>query len=335
MAPSPQLADSFQSLRPLIVNDRVSQAFDRHERAARRWKRMHSTLGRLALVCISLVMLFFDFEFTLGHIFPVPQILSRCVAAIAALGIFAQLALVFFRIKERWILERFAAERLRCLKFQAFAFIPLVPDPAALESAVAVFVDKQIALLHQELMAGRRAIDNFSPSDVAIPSESERQRGNTPSVAEAFTLYKSIRLDVQEQHFSGQAHLSDERGRYPALFSEMAFVVGATLAIIHVIAAALNPTLLSDNGRLEIWLSFFTMGSFIVSAVLAVYQRGSADAAHAERYKHYAREIHGLRMRIVPTSADSFSQTVKEMELLELRELFDFCRDSMRSSYIF
>jgi hypothetical protein len=335
MSPSPQLADSFQALGPLVVNPRVSEAFDRHEHAARRWKRVHSTLGRLALVCISLVMLFFDFEFTLGHIYPVPQIFSRCVAAIAALGIIAQLVLVFFKIKERWILERYAAERLRCLKFQSFALVPLVSDLAALESAVAAFVEKQIALLDQELMAGRHAMDNFSPSDVAMPSPSERQHGNALPIAEAFALYKSIRLDVQEQHFNGQAHKSNERGRYPALFSELAFALGAALAMIDVTAAALQPALLSGNSLLEIWLSFFTMGSFILSAILAVYQRGAADDAHAERYKHYAREIHGIRMRINPNSAESFSETVKEMELIELRELFDFCRDSMRSSYIF
>ena len=221
------------------------------------------------------------------------------------------------------------------MKFQTFALVPGANDATELKTAVTAFTEKQMALLDQELMAGRRAVENFSPSEVSLLSQSGAPGENRQFVPDAFALYKSTRLDVQEQHFEGQARRHEERGRYPALFSEMAFVLGAGLAIIPIVAAAWNGAFLSENNLTASWLSFFTMGAFISSAVLAVYQRGSADAPNAERYRHYVREIRGIRMRIDPTSAESLFQTVRDMELTELRELFEFCRDSMRASYIF
>jgi hypothetical protein len=69
--------------------------------------------------------------------------------------------------------------------------------------------------------------------------------------------------------------------------------------------------------------------------VLAVYQRGSAHIADTERYKHYVREIRRIRQHGQPADADAFFRTVELTEQIELRELFDFCRDVSHSSYIF
>ena len=83
------------------------------------------------------------------------------------------------------------------------------------------------------------------------------------------------------------------------------------------------------------WLAFSTLLLFIVSAVVAVYQRGSGHEPDAERYLTYVREVRRIRMVSANGDDTSFRQDVKEMEDIALRELHDFCRDSKHSNYIF
>jgi hypothetical protein len=336
--PSPLLVSEFPALAPVIVNPDLSQAFWQHEHVAVRCKRLYVLLGRTALICIFLTMVFFDYEFTLQRVYGVSIAARVLGVAVAALGVGAQFWLIIGRIKEKWLIERFAAERLRCLKFQAFTLVPVAATPTQLASDVAAFTRKGIARLEQELLGGRSALYEFLP-ELVVPRETRDPSATADVIRDAFRVYESLRLEVQAQHFETQARVADERARFPSTISEITFALGGILACGQIGATAWSAL----NGfrtvpipdTLQPWLAFFTLLLFVLSAVLAVYQRGSGDEPHYERYKHYAREIGRIRMNRDPESTSSFLDTVSRVERIEWRELYEFCRDGMRSNYIF
>jgi len=87
---------------------------------------------------------------------------------------------------------------------------------------------------------------------------------------------------------------------------------------------------ISDIG--QGWLNFLTLALFVISAIIAVHQRGSAHQSHAERYEHYAKEIRRIKQGRSPVS---LLATVSDMERIALSELRDFCRDTQNSNYVF
>jgi len=332
--PSDQVVNAFPQLQALLVNRAISHAFETHERSALRWKWRYTILGRTALICIFVVMVFFDYEFVLVRPQGVSEISQMLATALAGVGVASQLAIILGRVKERWLVERFAAERLRCLKFQAFAVAACSKDAEQLASHVLAFTTQGIAHLDQELMGGRAALEQFSPSELSVIPHLSDTCTNSELIRDAFRVYDSTRLEVQAQHFEHCSHVSDRRARMPTLLSEITFVMGGMLAFGQICASAWQGLEGKEPILLERWASFLTLLFFVLSAILAVYQRGAADAPDAERYRHYARELRRIRTRGEPRNPEEFLQIVEQTEQVELRELFDFCRDAMHSSYI-
>lgn len=91
---------------------------------------------------------------------------------------------------------------------------------------------------------------------------------------------------------------------------------------------------LTIHGVME-WVDFLTWMLFVLSAVVAIYERGSAHQPNAERYVTYGREIRRIRSGAAAHLPHSFFDAVREMEHLMLREIQDFCRDVKHSNYVF
>jgi hypothetical protein len=336
--PSDKLAHAYPELGALIVNRAVSEAFAARERAAVKWKRRHSRLGKAALLAILLVMLVLDYRLTLAKHYGGEDPLAIIGACAAAVGLAAQLFSIFSRSKEKWLVERFGAERLRCMKFQAFALAATTSDPARLKSEVETFTNLAIAKLDQDLMAGKPVLRTFDPADVFIPAETAAADLDPAFVRKATDVYDRLRLQVQLQHFEGQAERSRERARRAMSLAELAFIIGALCAVAEVLLTAshLWPSPhWHVPGSWQDWLNFLTWAMFATSAVIAVYERGAGEEASTERYTQYAAEIRRIKSRLRHDDAGAFLDMVREMERIGLRELHDFCRDAERSSYIF
>lgn len=336
--PSRRLALAYPELGPLITNDAVLHLFEAYEYEARRWKRVYVGLGMTALICIFLAMVLFDFQFTLQGAYRMPRFASVLSEGVAALGLVSQIALLTGGVSDRWLVARFAAERVRCLKFQAFALIGQSRDAATLAAKVDAFFTEQLAHLEQELMGGRAAVDEFSPSELALMPKIAAPDASTALLRDGAVVYDSLRLGVQAQHLERQARACEDRARLPALVSEITFAIGGLMALSQILFIAwsglLQHAIPMLGGRVQSWIGFVTLLMFVVSAIVAVYQRGSGNEFHMERYKHYAREVRRIRTR-ANEGGTGLLETVAQMEDVALRELFDFCRDARHSSYIF
>jgi hypothetical protein len=333
------LVSAYPDLACLLRNEAVSAAFAGFEKTALRWKRIYVFFGRLSLIAVFLAMVSYDYQITLKHVYGAPAFLAVIAAAFAAIGLSSQMLLGLTHAKDRWLAARFGAERLRCFKFQLFGVLEDVPDAAALAPKVKQRTNEGLAALEQELMGGRSAILEFSPFDVLTPPRKKHAHTSAKLLDEAATAYDILRFSVESQHFEDQYRNHDRKTKFPSLLSEFSFMSGAVLACIGIIAALL-PTgwplsrFLTEPHLIE-WLDFLTWMLFVLSAVVAIYERGSANQQNAERYVTFGREIRRIRTHAMSHMPTSFFDAVHEMEHLMLREIQDFCRDVKHSNYIF
>jgi hypothetical protein len=144
---------------------------------------------------------------------------------------------------------------------------------------------------------------------------------------------------VEIQHFEERFRNHDHETKFPSLLAELSFLAGAVLAFIAILTA-----LLPEGWRLSHvltvpwvmeWVDFLTWMLFVLSAVVAIYERGSAHQQNAERYITFCHEIRRIRAHALVHMPTSFFDAVREMEHLMLREIQDFCRDVKHSNYIF
>ncbi len=337
--PSEQLVAAYPDVACLIQNEAISQAFAGYEKSAVRWKRIYVFFGRLSLIAVMLAMVSYDYQITLKNVYGAPPILVGLAATFAACGLFSQAFLGFSRAKDRWLATRFGAERLRCFKFQLFTVLEETADAESLAHKVKQRTAEGLAALEQELMGGRSAIMEFSPFDVLSPPHRKVAHTSRKLLDEAATAYDMLRFSVESQHFEDRYRDHDRETKFPSLLSEMSFLAGAVLACIGILTAMLPEgwplaRFLTRPGVME-WVDFLTWMLFVLSAVVAIYERGSAHQQNAERYVTFGREVRRIRTNAMTHMPASFFEAVREMEHLMLREIQDFCRDVKHSNYIF
>jgi hypothetical protein len=337
--PSDQLVAIYPELRCLLRNEAISAAFASFEERAVRWKRFYTFFGRLSLIAVLLAMVSFDYQITLKHVYGGPPFLAGIAAAFAATGLVSQALLGLTHAKDRWLAARFGAERLRCFKFQLFLALEEVSDAESLAARVKHRTSEGLAALEQELMGGRSAIMEFSPFDVLSPSRHKAAHSSRKLQDEAASAYDLLRFTVESQHFEDRFRAHDSGTRFPSLLAEFSFMSGAVLASIGILTALL-PTAWHLSQTLTApqvmgWVNFLTWLLFVLSAVVAIHERGSAHQQNAERYVTYGREVRRIRANATTHMPASFFEAVREMEHLMLREIQDFCRDVKHSNYIF
>lgn len=337
--PTEDLSQAYPALRPLIFNEPISRAFAQQEDAAKFWKRIYQTCGNTALICIFVAMIVFDYQVTLQSSYGTSPLLAPLSALLVAVGLAAQLILMIGKIKDRWLASRFAAERIRCLKFQAFGVVGSTTTADTLAEHVSAWTSRNIADLNQELLGGRSAVIEFSPAEALVPLSVTRADVDPKLIRDASRVYGMLRISVQGQHVADYLKKAEGRAAIPAMFSEMLFVGGALLAFVQIAIAswsALHPERANVLSSLtDSWLAFLTLLMFVASAILAVYERGSGFQHEAERYIAYARELRRIRLLHAEEGVGPFLDSLMKMEEVALRELHDFCRDVKHSNFIF
>lgn len=337
--PSAQLVATYPDLACLLRNEAISAAFSDFEEKALRWKRFYTFFGRLSLIAVMLAMVSFDYQITLKHVYGAPPFLAGLAAAFAATGLISQALLGLTHAKDCWLATRFAAERLRCLKFQLFLILEETSDAESLVAKVKHRTSEGMAALDQELMGGRSAIMEFSPFDVLSPPRYRATHTSKKLLDEAASVYDILRFTVESQHFEDRFRAHDRETRFPSLLAEFSFMSGAVLASIGILTA-----LLPSAWRLSQiltappvmgWVDFLTWLLFVLSAVVAIHERGSAHQQNAERYVTYSREVRRIRNNAMAHMPSSLFDAMREMEHLMLREIQDFCRDVRHSNYVF
>ena len=328
--PLKKLSKKYPRFKGLITNMAIVRQFTVYEDAANSWKRIYNFLGKGGLVCIFLVMAALDCRLVLHTTVLDDPWISFALALLAVIGLVMELALIFQGIKEKWLVNRYAAERVRCLKFQTFLLAGqhAVTD---LTAAVDDYTEKNLVLIEESMDT---AMDNFNPKLVMFPPDGSLAGWNEQDRRDFIAIHDSLRFGWQEAHFKKLAKSLGRKERLPASLGGMVFIVGGFLALGEL-ATSFPWPVLQVSPVAHAWLNFSTLLTFILSATIAIWERGDAKRPHKDRYRRYAAEVGRLRERLRHQTPAHVLSVMAEMEREELQELHDFLRDVHHSSYIF
>jgi hypothetical protein len=310
----------------LLANPKISAHFARHEANAVAAKTWYTRLGVFSLAAIFVTMASLTCALTLAPGLAENDVFTLALGGLGALGIAAQIGLLATPLKKRWLAARYGAERLRGIKFQAFAHAASEGG----EGAAMRYVDAAIGKLDVELDNPLAAMHELEP-DIAVGGAPEPASALAPALlGELKESYRTLRLDYQINHARHCITAIKEESRLPAAASEISFWLGAALGYIDLILTAAN---------VEQWAvprHFLSLFFFVLSAILFVLERGRAHNAALERYEDYAKKLTAAARALdhVKTPG-AFIAAVREAETVALQELKAFCREAGKSTYLF
>ncbi|MGE0597548.1 MAG: hypothetical protein AB7P07_14385 [Hyphomonadaceae bacterium] len=318
----------------LLANDVIAARFRAQEAHANPAKRAYTALGQFSLLAAFATFTAVIFAVTLEpYFFPTPKIapisedpmFRSVMAIIGASGVAAQIYLLCGPLKKGWLNARFQTERLRSIKFQAFAEAARGGD-----EAVAAFTQRALSDFDVELSDSNAARHSFDPA-AGMAARLSGANLASPHLAELKDAYRRLRIERQATFALGRIKAINEERRLPAASSEISFWGGAAIAYVDAILAFLE----IEAAWLRPTLHFATLELFVLSALLFVLERGRAYTHALERYEEYREHMLrlGERLERAKTTED-FITCVDATESQALRELKSFCREAEKSTYL-
>ena len=154
MFPASGTISSFQDIAPLLEQPIFDEAFKAHDKAALRAKKLYHRFGQIAILMIA-----FSGIFTIAEALLFPKLFNNIIltlfaATMAFSGLVLQFYIMLTRQKEKWLINRYATEYIRSLKFQSFALADQAISAEHLGELAKNFASKRMASLENDLNAG-------------------------------------------------------------------------------------------------------------------------------------------------------------------------------------
>ncbi|MCR9269381.1 MAG: hypothetical protein NXH72_05295 [Hyphomonadaceae bacterium] len=325
--PSQETSALFVSIEPLIINPVIDEAFNRYEARAVQAKRTYHQFGRLSVLLITASSIYAFADALIIPDFPHQIWLSVFLGLLAALGIMLQLYLLASKKKTTWLLSRFATERLRSAKFQAYALAEGARDTQDLQREVEAFSKRIVAEIENELNAGISVLDTFRPGDAMVAPSTPVQPGNPQILETARTAYTELRIKYQQRFAMSEVDRLRRGQRYYASLSDMLYLSGASL----VLTSLLLRVFYADAAIWGHWIDFLASATFISAVAIAILDHGRLAKRSSARFLDYHAAIEDLASP--EASGRGLNLWVGEMELIVLDELRSFSEASQTISY--
>jgi len=323
--------NQYTDIAPLIECEVLDQAFLDHDKAAKKAKRQYHRLGTLSILLVASSAIF-----TLAEALVLPKSLTGILptliaAAMAGVGIILQCYLIFTKQKTKWLTHRFASERIRSLKFQAYQLVEQAQDIADLEMRTSKFVSKNFMKLNNEMNAGISVLKNFYPLKALDVQMHDQKPKNPTLVKQAMEAYQGLRIDYQRNFALSEVTKFRSRRRIFNSTQDMIYLGAAIFAFVSLGAKISGQFGLTINTG---WIDFLAVTLFVLGATEAIMDNATLEEQSQTRYEQYARDIDVLEAE-TNRAQTSFSERVIAMERICLNELDHFCRAADRISYRF
>lgn len=322
--PSPAMLDRFPNITPLLKNDAVETAFTRHEKLSVTGKRRFHRLGQISMVLIAGSAIYTIAEALLFR-GASNQVISIIAALAAAAGIIAQVYSLVAQLKSRWLVNRFACERLRSIKFQMFALAASARDEAELSQRVRQLTAVELARLESELNMGISIFEAFVPEKSVVAPAPGPGPADPEIAAEAMTAYRELRLLYQDRFAAAELHRLRENRRVFHSAADILYFSGACLVLLSLVAKTVPGVPISA------WVDFLATSAFVLSISKTVLDSTSLTEPSAARFVRYREDIAEVERRI--ERGDTLAEIVPHMERVALGELEEFCDASKSINY--
>lgn len=323
--------ERFLPIAPLIDTPEIDAAFRGRDKAAMRAKKQYHTFGQIAILLVACSAIFMIAETLVLSGFWSSFVPTFVAALMAGIGIILQIYLIATRQKTKWLLNRFAAERLRAIKFQSFSEVLKAQNTDELQTHVGNYIHAQISKLENELNAGIAVLKYFSPAQALAIDKRVKTGGNAAMAKMAEEAYQEMRIDYQRNYALSQVTRLTSRRRVFNSTQDMTYLAAAILAFLSL---GLKIAERFGYGVDTAWIDFLAVTFFIIGATEAIMDNATIEEQSQTRFEQYVRDIDDVKAA-VNNNASSFLETMTDMEKICLDELDHFCRAADRISYRF
>ncbi|MFN7054998.1 DUF4231 domain-containing protein [Hyphomonas sp.] len=324
MFPTPEMRARFPAITALLTNAPVDEAFNRHEALSVRAKRAYHRLGLASVVFISGAAIYTIAE-TLLFRGAAPSWIAILVAIAAALGVSAQVYMLAARLRSTWLINRFACERLRSIKFQAYAHAAGASSAADLEARTAAFSSAELAKLAEEVNAGISMFENFVPEKLVADPGPPPKPGDPVLIAEATTAYRELRTLYQDRYALSELHRLRHNRRFFHSAADLIYFAGAVLVLLSLLSKVVPAMPISA------WVDFLAISCFVASLSKLVLDNASLTEPSAARFVRYREDI--ARVTASMDTGAGLHAFVPAMERIALGELEQFCDAAKTINY--
>lgn len=322
IAPSVATRDVYRLVQPLVSNRIVDTAFAAREEAANRARERYHLFGRAGMVCVLLGAIFVLAEALVLK--RVSLATSIAIGIVAGVGLALQLVLIATRQKQRWLNNRFAAERLRSIKFQAYVLALKAATPDDLQAQVDAFYMREIALLENELNAARSVLKTFSPARALARLPTVADAANPAMAAEAADAYAELRIRYQERFAADETEKLQSALRVDYAIADILYLIGASFSVAGLIWTLRFQDEHTWLNRIE----FVAVTAFILGLSKTLMDNASLGEESRMRYVDYQEAIAAAQDR-----DDTLPVRIAKVERAALQELRQFCQAANRISY--
>lgn len=327
--PSAAIVSLYSPIGPLVGNSLIVQAFGAFEARAVAAKKRYHRLGRFGMTLVLIGTFYSIAERLILPDFPAKWFVGVGAIAAGLAGLGLQAFLYFSHAKQKWLLARFGAERVRSIAFQAYPLAHQATDLPALTIAADGFYTEALAKLEAELNTGPAALDIYSPDKVLALPSCDLPGPIDPGLANlAAKAFVELRLDYQQRFASSEIVRLKTAERLGEPVADLLYLAGGGLAV----GALIIKFALPEWGLLSAWIDFIAISAFILGLSKIVFDAASNSAPSRERYGLYLGDLQGIGEEVSEGKL-ALGELVRRTERVALAELGQFCASASRISY--
>jgi hypothetical protein len=228
-------------------------------------------------------------------------------------------------VKSQWLVNRFACERLRSIKFQAYSLAATARDEAELAQRTRQLTATELARLESELNMGISIFEAFVPEKcVSVPAPCAGP-ANPNITSEAMTAFRELRLLYQDRYAAAELHRLRENRRVFHSAADILYFSGACLVLLSLLAKVVPGLPISA------WVDFLAISAFVLSISKTVLDSATLTEPSTARFVRYREEIAAVERRM--EHGATLDIVVPQMERIALGELEEFCDASKSINY--
>ena len=310
----------YPAIQAVFSDNPLRSMFDDVEEDAQKYKSRYWFLTRVSLCFITIGVFATIAEALLGDTQPGFSQWIKYSTIIGVLGLAIEFYVIVTHVKEKWLLNRLAAEILRSFVAQLYALGACAQDSPSFKSLVDEYNNERIADINGILNKGAAAFRLFNPVGIVV-SHKYIDTPDNDVYTQCSAAYERLRVNFQRHFVETELGLISASSRTQNSLSDITFLLGALSAVSGGIFLSFEFPNVAD------WVSdsFVLVGSalFFSSAMAALLGLGNGNQATHGRYAAYLNHI--SRLERPATTPEGLVKRIELMELEAMRELDAFC----------
>ncbi len=327
--PTDETISLFETVRPLLVNKLVDDAFKKHNDVSVAAKKIYHSLGRIATILIAISAIYTVADALVIPAYSGMNLVAAVIGLAAGLGIVIQIYILVTNQKREWLLNRYASERLRAIKFQAFLLASTASDTDDLEVKAKAYAQEKVTQLANELNSDMAALDRFTPSQALQLVETPNKPVNPDLEQSAKAAYQELRVVYQKRFADSELRRLDNQQRVINTSADLLYLLASFLVFGSLVVKVASS---GGAGLLGNWLDFLAVTTFIIGISKEILENAALGEQSKIRFEQYGKDLSEIE-RDLANPKVKLRSIIEQTERVALDELDDFCRASQRINY--